>query len=243
MTPPSNPSGARVVIHQPNFNPYLGVFAKYLWADQIIHLDTVQFVKGEFQNRNRICSHGRAAWLTVPVEQRLGQLIGEVRINPRVNWQRKHLAALEQAYSKTSEFETLWPEIVSLYEITPERLLDWNVRFLEWALGRLAPQVPTSLASDLEDTGSDRDRRLIGLLSQVGASQYLAGENGWRYMNREIWQESGIDVQFCFYDHPRYEQGGRVFISHCGILDLFFRYPVEACTSIILQGRRIRNWT
>ena len=44
----------RVTIHQPQFLPWLGYLDKIDRADLFIVLDTVQFKKNEWQNRNRI---------------------------------------------------------------------------------------------------------------------------------------------------------------------------------------------
>src|SRR4051812_18014003 len=72
----------RVTIHQPQFLPWLGYLDKIDQADLFIVLDTVQFKKNEWQNRNRIRTADGWQWLTVPVLQRFGQRINEVRINP-----------------------------------------------------------------------------------------------------------------------------------------------------------------
>jgi len=51
-----------VAIHQPQYMPWLGYFYKMDRADAFIHLDTVQFRKSEFQNRNRIKSENGWHW-------------------------------------------------------------------------------------------------------------------------------------------------------------------------------------
>ena len=57
-----------VAIHQPQYMPWLGYFHKMDKADIFIHLDTVQFRRNEFQNRNRIKAVNGWHWLTVPVK-------------------------------------------------------------------------------------------------------------------------------------------------------------------------------
>src|SRR5512137_468969 len=46
--------GMIVAIHQPQYLPWLGYFDKMLKADVFCYLDTVQYKKNEWQNRNRI---------------------------------------------------------------------------------------------------------------------------------------------------------------------------------------------
>ncbi|MEW6675226.1 MAG: WbqC family protein, partial [Nitrospirota bacterium] len=55
-----------VSIHQPYFMPWLGYFDKIQRSDYFVFLDTVQFKKNEFQNRNRIRTSQGTLWLTVP---------------------------------------------------------------------------------------------------------------------------------------------------------------------------------
>ena len=57
-----------VAIHQPNLLPRPKVIDKLLAADLVIHLDDVQYVPREWQNRTRIRRRdGHLHWLSVPV--------------------------------------------------------------------------------------------------------------------------------------------------------------------------------
>ena len=71
----------RVAIHQPHYLPWLGYFAKWAAADRFIFLDTVQYEKNGWQNRNRVKTPDGPRWLTVPVHARLGTPIREVTID------------------------------------------------------------------------------------------------------------------------------------------------------------------
>ena len=43
-----------VSIHQPAYLPWLGYLHRIALSDRFLFLDTVQFQKGSFQNRNKI---------------------------------------------------------------------------------------------------------------------------------------------------------------------------------------------
>ena len=83
-----------VSVHQPQFLPWLGYFDKIARSDCFVVLDTVQFKKNEFQNRNKILTPTGPQWLTVPVEYKFPMRIDEVPINKRANWRRKHTQTL-----------------------------------------------------------------------------------------------------------------------------------------------------
>lgn len=233
----------RLVIHQPNFNPYLGVVAKYLLAQTVVHLDTVQFVKNEFQNRNRILVNGKPHWLTVPVHQQLGQPIREVKINQQSQWQTKHLRTLEQNYRQCDYFEMVYGSVRNLYNHSWENLLDWNTAFLRWLWDYLKIDCPVFLASELPAVSNERDQRLVDYCQQLGFTRYLAGRGGLEYMQPQVWNEASIQVQFLQYNHPTYPQSpAKDFVPMCGVLDLLFRVSPEEARRIILSGVELVSW-
>lgn len=234
--------GKFLVIHQPQFNPYLGVLAKYYLASRIVHLDTVQFVKGEFQNRNKILLGGEPHWLTVPVIHRFGQQIHEVQIDSRVPWQRKHLGTLEQAYHAHPRFGVVFPSLENLYQAEPAYLVEWNLLFLSWLFQQLGIGAQTQAASELGDLPTGRDERLIAICQKLEMPQYLAGANGLWYMRRELWDQANVSVQFIRYLHPQYDQGIDGFHSHVGVLDLLFRFPPDQIREIALSGAVFLDW-
>src|ERR1043165_5716491 len=94
-------SCAIVAIHQPNYFPWLGYFAKMARSDAFVFLDDVQYSKNSYINRVQI--KGKE-WLTVPVSHHLGDPINRVQCaDPR--WRAKHLDKLRATYAKTAHFD------------------------------------------------------------------------------------------------------------------------------------------
>src|SRR5438067_514405 len=93
--------GRNVTIHQPEFMPWLGFVDKLRRCDVMVLLDSVQFEKNYFQNRNRIRTSSGWTWMTVPVltKGRSRQPISNVRIRNDQPWRRKHRRALLQHYA------------------------------------------------------------------------------------------------------------------------------------------------
>ena len=98
-----------VAVHQPQYLPWLGYFDKIDRADVFVLLDTVQFKKNEWQNRNRIKTAAGPQWLTVPVTYRFPQRIAEVGVNNRERWQHKQRQAIVSNYRKAPFWESLAP--------------------------------------------------------------------------------------------------------------------------------------
>ena len=72
----------KVAISQPTYLPWIGYFDLIDQVDAFIFLDSVQFEKQSWQQRNRIKTPKGLQWLTVPVmfRGRFGQLIHQVEI-------------------------------------------------------------------------------------------------------------------------------------------------------------------
>jgi hypothetical protein len=227
----------KVAIHQPQYLPWLGHFAKLAAADCWIFLDTVQYEKNGWQNRNRIKTPRGAQWLTVPVRVRLGTLIRDVIIDASQPWQRKHVEALRANYARAPYFERYFPDLERLL-LRPWRLLtDLNVevtRFLTDALG-----CPRRMlrASELPAARTDPTGRLLDLCLAVGADTYLAGADGARYTALEQFREGRVGVWRQEYRHPTYAQRHGDFLPFLSVVDLLLNQG-ESSLLIISQGDR-----
>ncbi len=229
----------KVAIHQPQYLPWLGHFAKLAAADCWIFLDTVQYEKNGWQNRNRIKTSRGAQWITVPVRARLGTLIRDVVIDEAQPWGRKHLEALRVNYARAPHFRRYFPELERLLARPWRLLADLNVeltRFLSDALGA-SPRIVR--ASELVASRTDPTGRLLDLCRAVGAETYLAGQEGARYMALAEFREAGIAVLGQEYQHPTYAQLHGDFLPFLSVVDLLLNHG-EASFQILRQGDR---WT
>jgi len=229
----------KVAIHQPQYLPWLGHFAKLAAADCWIFLDTVQYEKNGWQNRNRIKTPRGPQWLTVPVNTSLGTLIRDVVIDARQPWQRKHLEALRVNYARAPYFARYFGELAELLRRPWRLLADLNVevtRFLAGALGLSRRMVR---ASELPPASADPTGRLLDLCRAVGADICLAGQDGARYMDLEQFRAGRVGVWGQEYPHPTYTQLDGDFLPFLSVVDLLLNHG-ESSLDILRQGDR---WT
>lgn len=226
----------KVAIHQPQYLPWLGYFDKLDSADLFIFLDTVQFKKHEWQNRNRIRVKDGWQWLTVPIIDRFPERIDCVQVNAATDWQRKHCQALRLHYGRAPFWEPLGPELAALLERPWSRLAELNVAVTDLLCRHLGIRTTRVLASSLSAREEPTDR-LIDLCRAVGATVYLAGQSGPAYMDVGRFAEAGIAVQIQAYAHPEYPQRYRPFVSHLAVVDLLFNCGPESL-AILRSGRR-----
>jgi len=65
---------------------------------------------------------------------------------------------------------------------------------------------PKFLRSSEMDLAGDRNERLLSLLADVGASQYLSGPSASSYIDQDAFSEAGIELEFMSYEYPEYPQ-------------------------------------
>jgi hypothetical protein len=227
----------KLAIHQPHYLPWLGYFAKWAAADLFVFLDTVQYEKNGWQNRNRIKTPEGPRWLTVPIRAHLGTRIQDVMVDARQPWRARHFATLELAYRGAPCWARHRDELLALYDREWERLAAVAVASAEWLARRVGIATPTRLASEieLEEVGSaDATARLVGLCRAVGADTYLAGRDGARYMDIKQFAAAGIAVEAQQYEHPVYAQPHGEFVPALSAIDLLLMHGDEALG--ILRG-------
>jgi len=210
-----------VTIHQPNYLPWPGFFHKWLLADAFVILDTVQYHKNEWQNRNRIKTANGAQWLTVPVGYRFPQRIREVGIAPG-NWARKQSAAIEQAYARAPHLDDYWPDLKAVLQQPWERLADLNIAVIRLLGGMLGCTAPLHLASQMSTSSEDPSGRLVSLCRELGATAYLSGSEGRGYLERQQFADAGLELWFQEVEGPRYAQLHGAFVSHLSVIDMLF---------------------
>ncbi len=223
-----------VAVHQPQFLPWLGYFDKIDRADVFVLLDTVQFKKNEWQNRNRIKTAQGPRWLTVPVRYKFPQRINQVPVNNTVNWQHKHRQALLSNYRKAPCFDSLGDFFEEILSTPWEFISPLNITVVKRLAGHLGIDTPIHVASELGDFPEDPDERLIAITRYFDGDTYLAGSGGRQYMRLDAWAKSGVHVLFQDYRHPVYDQLFGDFEPFLSVIDLIFNHGEESLA--ILRG-------
>ncbi len=223
-----------VGVHQPQYLPWLGYFHKIDRADIFVLLDNVQFKKNEWQNRNRIKTAQGWQWLTVPVMYKYPQLINEVMINNRVNWQHKQRQAVLSNYRKAPCYDMLKGFFEDIFSTPWQFISQLNIETVRRLSAILGIGTPLYVASELGGLPQDADARLIAITRYFGADTYLAGTGGRDYMDLGKYRDAGIEVIFQDFEHPVYSQLFDGFEPFMSVIDLIFNHGGESLG--ILRG-------
>lgn len=210
-----------VSIRQPGYLPYLGFFKKIQTSDIFVYLDDVQYERGDFDNRNKIRTFQGEMFLTVPVYNKFGQKLNEVKIVNTEDWGKKHRMTIKMNYQKAPYFEKYWNQIEQILSNKWDNLIDLNFVLIEYIKSELNLTTKTVKSSELiiDSTGSDK---LLQICKRLGATTYISGELGKSYLDEKIFSDSGIKIMYEKFHHPIYKQIHGDFMPQMSIIDLLF---------------------
>lgn len=224
-----------VVIHQPDFLPYIGFFHRFLKADLWVVLDHVQFVnKGNsWHYRDRIKTPKGAQWISLSVKKmEVSTPINKVMLSDSVNWKENNLNLIKQNYSKSPYFKEIFPYVEKLYASADEKMIDFNLASIEMLMELFDIKIEKIVASELQPIGT-KNELLIDILKKVNAGTYLSGVGAKSYMDTDKFTAAGIEVVYQDFSHPVYPQLHGEFIPYLSSIDLFFNCGIEEAKKIL----------
>lgn len=97
-----------------------------------------KYLKQSLRNRIIIATSQGVQTLTIPVKKHSHLAsVGDILIDYNQSWQSHHLKAMQTAYNLSPYFFYYKTEIENLYQQAPLRLLDFNLRCMEWVASKL----------------------------------------------------------------------------------------------------------
>ncbi len=213
----------KVAIIQPNYIPWKGYFDIIHDVDTFIFYDDVQYTKNDWRNRNKIRGPTGSFWLTIPIPKSSVNLsINQVKILDS-NWQKKHLKSIKTCYAKSQYFDEQFDLISSFYD--DKHCLNLSV-FNEYSIMAISTALGIKIeflkSSDFTLKG-DRVDRLMDLLYQVGADEYISGPSARGYIDEKRFESEEIKLVYKQYSYPEYHQlWSEGFTHNVSILDLLF---------------------
>jgi hypothetical protein len=225
-----------ITIHQPETYPWLGFFNKMMLAEEYIILDSVQFRKNYFQNRNQFLTKQGSLYLSIPIDFKSHKLIKDIRIKYDDNWQHKHLNTIKQSYSKSKYFKEHIVFFEKLYTTKFELLVDFNMYIIRYIRQLFDINTPIIKSSDLNIEGGSGEL-LLNICKNRGASIYISGRDGRNYLNESIFEKENIKIVYHDFTHPKYKQfNSKEFVAYMNIFDILFNCSVEQAKEIIKSG-------
>lgn len=230
-----------ITIHQPEHLPWLGLFNKIAKADTFVILDSVQYEKNYFQNRNRILGTNGVQWLSIPINNK-GHMDGSIATtlianDPKnVKWKEKYLQTIKMSYGKYSFFNEVYPVLEEAMAVETDLFCEINISIIKAFCEKLDIHPEYVRSSQLNVNGLKSDL-ILDICKEMKTDVYIAGPSGRDYLDMDSFKENGIEVVFNDYHHPVYPQKkSEEFISHLSALDLFMNVGFIEAKRVIMEG-------
>lgn len=232
----------RVAIMQPTYLPWAGYFGLMQAVDLFIILDSVQFAKRSWQQRNQIKTPSGAQWLTVPVlsKGKLNQLITDVEINPDSDFPLGHQKAIETNYRKTRYFENYAQRLFTRLRAPSKKLAEITTGLILEIKDFLGIPTPILRSSQLASSGAKAEL-LAALCREVRASEYISPPGSKEYLaNSAAFAKCEIQIKYFEFCHPQYPQNYGPFLPFMSTIDLLFNCGPES-TGLIRASSFVAN--
>ncbi|MCH7818845.1 MAG: WbqC family protein [Candidatus Marinimicrobia bacterium] len=224
----------KLAIHQPNYLPWPGYFHKMESVDLFLILDTVQYMKHEYDNRCKIKTPEGEQWLTVPVSSpNLGTPINKVMLAMDADIWRYNWKPLKNNYSKSPFFEEYKDELHEIYGKKWDRLIDLNLKLIETVQNWLGIKTRLKFASELPETTLKGTELILSHCRELKADEYLSGMGGKNYLEQEQFDNDNIRLEFQNYTPIVYPQRFGDFVPNLSVIDLLFNCGKDSLSRIM----------
>lgn len=241
----------RIVISQPMFLPWRGMFEQIRLADVFVFYDDVQLPEGggkgrSFMTRVQIKTPKGQEWLSAPVTRsgRSLQLIQETEF-AATDWRERHLGKLQAVYKPAPYFREIWDAVVRpIYAFETTNLSEFcihSMRLLAERLG-LTPEWHISSQLKIGTEGVDSSGRVLEICRAFNADEYITGHGAANYLDHAIFQAAGVGVSYTDYRLDPYPQLYGEFIPFVSILDLLFNVGDDASAHLKSGAVPWKEW-
>lgn len=229
-----------VSIHQPEHMPWLGFFYKMLRSDKFVILDSVQYRKNYFQNRNQIVTNGKPNYITATVQNKghMSTRICDMKLgDPK--FKKSYLNKIRESYRKHPYFNIHFSAIEEILNTDYEYLEEMNMRLIEYFRDFLSIETPLIYSRNL-NLNSSKDELVLDICKELSADTYIAGISGRDYLDLNEFSRVGIQVlydEYQKYEYPQYKSSE--FVPYMSILDLVMNCNAEISKNIILNSFKL----
>jgi len=220
-------------IMQPYFLPYLGYYSIINQSEEFILLDTVQYIRHGWINRNRILKPGEGwQYVSVPLEKHSrNTLISEIRISHNTDWKIRIMRQLEHYKKRAKYYQETMNLLEDIFQIETDSITEFNFNCLKGTCEYIGISTEIRIFSEMQlDIGSveEPDDWAFQISKSIGAKEYINPASGEEIFDKMKYKQSGIEIKFLQLDIESYNQRRGYFEPGLSIIDaLMFNTPDE----------------
>ncbi len=207
---------------QPYFLPYIGYFQLINAVDKFIIYDEVNYINRGWINRNQILINGKESYITVPLKKASqNKLINELFISKDIQWQKKIMRTVEQAYKKAPFFSDVYLFLKDIVETDNTTIAELNFRSIAALCKYLSIDTIIQPSSSIYENKNLRGQnRILDICLKEGADTYINPIGGIELYDPNYFKNAGVEINFIKSNPITYNQLGKEFIPWLSILDV-----------------------
>lgn len=236
-----------ITIHQPNYLPWLGFFAKIQMSDIFVFHDAVQFSGRTFTKRTKIRKAKDSAtttWLTVPVRQHTSAApIHAIEVEHATDWAQAHLRKIRNTYAGAPFFSTVYLELEKVLNEAGDymQLADLNIEMIKSLSQLIGIKADWRRSSSLNVKGTAEELN-FNIVEALGGTVYLSGTGAKKYQKGDVFEGADVLLQYVdagqwLEDHP-YAQGDHPFVPGLSITDALMHVGVDGVRDMLSSIER-----
>jgi hypothetical protein len=216
----------KVAIMQPYFFPYIGYFSLLKNTDEFIFLDTVQFIRHGWIERNRILKQGEG-WLYVKVPLKShsqNELIKDLKVDNSQNWQQKILSQIEPYKKIAPHYQPVRSLVEELLANNYDDIVSLNKAAVDAVCGYLGLGKTTQVFSKMSltiDEPHTADEWALNICKSLrGVDEYWNPPGGEEFFDKAKYEAAGIELHFLKPELAEYDQKRQAFETGLSIIDV-----------------------
>jgi len=234
----------KIVINQPYFLPYIGLFEKVKAADLFIINDLSRISRCAVSHRRVKVICGVKSRTTKYLTQLVyakdeNKKFKDIKMDKYFYCRAKEMVnSLQLTYGRAKYFKYLGPELFKLLlDEKPKNLADYNIRLIRLLMNKLKIKTKIIVASrsklfnDLENNYDGSKYLNYGtyttysMVKRMKGDYYISGASSYRFLDDNIFVKNGIKILQHTLDlkpYPQFYYKNKEFIKGLSVVDLIF---------------------
>ena len=222
----------KIAIMQPYFFPYLGYFCLIKHTNKFVLLDTVQYIRHGWIDRNRILKPDNGwQYIKVPIKKHSRDtIIKDVRIKNDLEWKTKILGQIQNYKKRAPFFDQIRNLVEEIFSQEYDSIVQLNLMSLKTICKyvKIYPSFRIFSKMDLTvEPPNAPDEWGLNICKAIpGVREYWNPPGGRNLFDKSKYRSNFIELRFLEFNLEPYNQRRKVFESGLSIIDvLMFNDP------------------
>ena len=224
----------KLAVMQPYLFPYIGYYQLAYCSDMFVFYDDVTYIKNGYINRNSVLTKNGRQLFTLPVNNASSfTLIKDLEFS---NNEKKILASIQQAYSKSPYFSDVYPIIEKIFKSENRNVAYMTSQSIIEVFKYLEVNFKYTYSSLVDyDNTQDAKNKLYQFCDIFNSNEYINTIGGKDLYHKDAFIKKGINLGFissCDFEYNQFNNNSD-FESNLSMIDVLMNCSKVEIMNII----------